>query len=368
MKVSLLKRIMSLTFVIPHQYGFIPSDQERFVAEKKYRKTKWVIKFIKRYFFKKVLLDLMTRGNELEGINAEHKKILWINLSAPSLGDSLMDLSPRILLQNRDLVLFTDKKNIALYEKDEFFNQVCCDPHELISMVGEKNKFDLVICDSFSPKVVLKKFLLARNTPYVSLYRFINGFDVDRTLFSFYRMSELLSFEKSKLNAIQVRPYLSLPIEDGLEIDTDFAIAIGGEWDYRTYDKWPNVIRHLLSKGYSCKLVGSRNGEDMARKLEGLFPQVKNLVGKLDLLETILQINLCKYFIGADGGLWHCAASLSKPSVVLFADLRLKDALGRQCVRVTKDTKCEYVYDDHSVSNIKTDSVINAIEKLVVAH
>ena len=52
---------------------------------------------------------------------SNHKEILWINISAPSLGDSLTDLSSRTMLSDRKVDLFTDKKNSDLYKDDFIF-------------------------------------------------------------------------------------------------------------------------------------------------------------------------------------------------------------------------------------------------------
>ena len=49
-----------------------------------------------------------------------------------------------------------------------------------------------MICDAFSPRVLIQKLFIAPFTPYVGLYEFVNGFEVHRTYFSFGRMMELL--------------------------------------------------------------------------------------------------------------------------------------------------------------------------------
>ena len=64
---------------------------------------------------------------ELYSILPKHKKILWINISAPSLGDSQMDLSSRIMLSDKQIDLFTDTKNSNLYESDSIFRNIYVD-------------------------------------------------------------------------------------------------------------------------------------------------------------------------------------------------------------------------------------------------
>ena len=71
------------------------------------------LKFYRRYIYIKLKRQ---KNLELFSILPKHKKILWINISAPSLGDSLMDLSSRVLLRNKKIDLFTDKKNAHIFK------------------------------------------------------------------------------------------------------------------------------------------------------------------------------------------------------------------------------------------------------------
>ena len=93
------------TYKLPFK-SYIPNYTEDFLANASLLTCRF--KYIKR------LLFLLIRGQkslQVENILSEHQRILWINISAPSLGDSLMDLSSRILLKNKKIDLFTSKKN-----------------------------------------------------------------------------------------------------------------------------------------------------------------------------------------------------------------------------------------------------------------
>ena len=96
------------TYVLPFKFH-IPNDAQEFLKQKSVIKT-W-IKFIKRYLY---IILRHQKSREIYNIGPEHKNILWINISAPSLGDSLMDLSGRVLLKDRTIDLYTDKKNANL--------------------------------------------------------------------------------------------------------------------------------------------------------------------------------------------------------------------------------------------------------------
>ena len=88
----------------------VPSDQKRFLQREVY-KPKWMLKFIKRW----VVFSLFGQRRCLvEAVPPSVQRILWINLTAPSLGDSLMDLSARRLLAGREVHLLTSGKNAAL--------------------------------------------------------------------------------------------------------------------------------------------------------------------------------------------------------------------------------------------------------------
>ena len=104
------------------------------------------IKFLRRVLY---LFLKGQSGLEIFKILPEHNRILWINISAPSLGDSLMDLSSRILLKDKDLDLFTNEKNSHIYSEDMFFNKVYTNENQLNNF-----EYDLVIIDSFSSRSI----------------------------------------------------------------------------------------------------------------------------------------------------------------------------------------------------------------------
>jgi hypothetical protein len=98
------------TYKLPFKC-YIPNYTQDFLADASLLRCR--LKYIKR------LLFLLIRGQkslEVDNILSEHQRILWINLSAPSIGDSLMDLSSRILLKNKKIDLFTSKK-MEIYTK-----------------------------------------------------------------------------------------------------------------------------------------------------------------------------------------------------------------------------------------------------------
>lgn len=310
-----------------------------------------------------IFLPLVGRGAKCHRIEARHRRILWVNLAAPSLGDSLMDLAARTLLYDKDLILLTHPKNAQLYKDDRFFSEVYTSAR-CVRKAFQSKPFDLVICDAFSPRVMLKKVFAAPRVDFVGLYGFINGFEVHRTYFAFARMRDLVAVDE--LNSVDKLhcPTISVPdlLQDRLEVDV--CIAVGGEWSFRTYNDWYAVTDWLISRGYSVSLVGSENGVQEAKKIEEKFPLVRSSVGKLSLREVVSEISRSKFFIGADGGLWHIACAIPIPTVVLFADCHMFDKEGNRVTRETKDMICETLYDDVQVSSIDSSEVVEAFERL----
>ena len=144
----------------------------------------------------------------------------------------------------------------------------------------------------------------------------------------------------------------------------DVCVAVGGEWAFRTYQNWLEIISWLVRNGYSVSLVGSDNGIEMSEEIVASEPSVRSTVGTLSLQEVAVEIAGARSFIGADGGLWHIACAIPKPTVVLFADCQIFDEEGHRMTRETTDMVCEILYDDLAVSNIGPDFVIAAFQRL----
>ena len=219
------------TYKLPFK-SYIPNYTEDFLANASLLTCRF--KYIKR------LLFILIRGQkslQVENILSEHQRILWINISAPSLGDSLMDLSSRILLKNKKIDLFTSIKNRDLYQDDQIFNSIFTKKEDV-----DRIKYDLVIIDSFSSRSVNIMYQIAPKVHYVSMFGYFNGPEVNRVLFSFHRMNQLLGYIKSDVEISNIaKCTISISKSDeifvgNLKLPISYvAIAIGGEWKHRTY-------------------------------------------------------------------------------------------------------------------------------------
>jgi ADP-heptose:LPS heptosyltransferase len=340
--------------------GFVPSNQFNFLNNDGW-KFKWAIKYLKRKLFIKIT------GQDnfiLEAIPKGAKRLLWINLSAPSLGDSIMDLSGRTVLSEFQVDLLTDKKNAPLYEKDQTFS------HVFSELIDAKNAhllkpYDLIIVDAFSPKIIKIKRRIAPQVPFVGMWGFINGFEVHRTIYSYKRIQWLL-----RAHTFVAKPFLPSMTVSGPCLfknkskKPSIAFVVGAEWGFRRYEQWPAVISQLIND-YQIVLIGSSNGIKDADEIISRFPTAHNFVDKCNLAETASIISEVDFVIAADGGLWNIATALSKPTVALFASTFIYDQKNIRINRDTQDMVCETLYDEDQVSKIAPDEVIAAFHRLL---
>ena len=350
------------TYTLPFKFD-IPNYSQAFLAENSDLKRRF--KHLKRYFY-----ILLKRQNSLEVFNIlpTHNRILWINLSAPSLGDSLMDLSSRIMLKERKVDLFTDRKNADLYKNDFIFSTIFTDIKQL-----KNKKYDLVIIDSYSTRSIRIKAEIANGINYVGMFGYYNGPEVNRVLFSFHQMNNLLGYVKNEdeLNEA-AKTSISISSRDKkiihkITLPLKFiAFSTGGEWNYRTYRKWDYVIEKLITQDSDLNiiLVGSDNARDSAKVIMDKFSnnKVYNFVSKFTFNQTTEIINQAQILFCCDGGLMHSANAVNTPIVALFA--RLTEEM-----QLTESNSSFSLFDKDNVNNILVEDILNKYkEASIYAH
>ena len=346
------------TYSLPFKFD-IPNYSQLFIEENS--SLKHYLKYLKRYIY--IFLKRQNK-HEVFKILPIHNKILWINLSAPSLGDSLMDLSNRVMLRDKNIDLFTDKKNANLYENDQIFSNV----YTLIEEVG-KLQYDLVIIDSYSTRSIKIKSNLAPLTPYIGIFGYYNGPEVNRVLFSFHQMNHLLGYIKSE-DDINSSSKVSLSISNkdqeivkNIRLPEEYiTIALGGEWRYRTYNLWYEVIDTLIdnNKDLNIVLLGSSNAKDISKRLLNKMP-VKNLfncVDKFTFNQTAQIIKKSQVLLCCDGGLMHAANAVNTPIVSLFARLT-------PTMQLTDSIVSFSIYDSTDVNNITVKNILEEYSKCI---
>jgi len=296
---------------------------------------------------------------EVYNILDKHKNILWINISAPSLGDSLMDLSSRTLLQNKNIDLFTDKKNSQLYLSDQYFKNVFVTVDEV-----SHKKYDLVIIDSYSTRSMRIKSIIARKTTYVGIFGYFNGPEVNRILFSFFQMNNLLGGVKTEKqienlakNTIQISQEDETLVQNIIP-KKFIAFVLGGEWEYKTYSKWGKVIDNIIinsnnTSGIYIILLGSKNAIKDARKIlvNSSYNKILNFVDKLSFNQTAQVIKKSQIVFCCDGGLMHAANAVNSRNISLYARLTPE-------MLSTKNSKSIILFDKKDVNNISSKAII----------
>jgi len=278
----------SKTISFPFKYQ-IPNYVDKHIQEVSVLHR--MIKFFRRNLF---LFIKRQKNLEIFAILPNHKNILWINISAPSLGDSLMDLSSRVMLADKNVDLYTSKKNAHLYFDDEIFRNVFTNKLELIN-----NIYDLVILDSYSTRSVKIKAKVAPHNLFVGIYGFFNGPEVNRILYSYHQLNNLLGYEKSETEINNIAKNILSISDIDKSVVTDFlpkefiAICIGGEWQYKTYQKWGDLIEKIFKKNQKINIVllGSSNAQRQSQAAE--------------------VIKRSKISICCDGGLMHAANAVN---------------------------------------------------------
>jgi ADP-heptose:LPS heptosyltransferase len=253
------------------------------------------------------------------------QRILWIYKGTPQVGDALMDLSSRVLLRGCRvrLELLTDPHLAELFAADDVFAAVHVDGARL-----QATHYDLIILDSFKARCLQQKQRHFPRAPFVTIRGYFSGPEFNRTLFSFYRMKQLLGTDR-ETDPAPLKPHLVsaaqdtaraalLPIAAGA-----VAFAVGGAVASRVYEQWDTVIADLLGRGRlrQAVLVGSDNAAGMAARILDSGPRdgrIVNCVAQYSLLETLEIMKRCSLAVCCDGGLLHLASAAGLPAVALF--------------------------------------------------
>lgn len=340
----------SKTILFPFKYQ-IPNYVDKHIQE--VSALHRMMKFFRRNLF---LFIKRQKNLEIFSILPNHKSILWINISAPSLGDSLMDLSSRVMLADKNVDLYTSKKNAHLYFDDEIFRNVFTNKLELIN-----NIYDLVILDSYSTRSIKIKAKVAPHNLFVGIYGFFNGPEVNRILYSYHQLNNLLGYEKSETEINNIAKNILSISDSDKSVVTDLlpkefiAICIGGEWQYKTYQKWGDLIEKIFKKNQKINIVllGSSNAQRQSQDLIVRFNNYKfiDLVSKLTFNQTAEVIKRSKISICCDGGLMHAANAVNANIIALIA--RLKPEM------LLVNDNAVALFDKNNVNNIEVESVFN---------
>jgi heptosyltransferase-2 len=322
------------------------------------RKLSADFKLLKRWFWLKMNLPSRLLWDRLP---PPPLRLLWLNYSSTSIGDSIMELAGRAMLDGYEMDLLTNKQHADLYLQDRYFKKVYADAEQLNAA-----HYDFVLLDLFNTRSIQLKKRICPNLPCACLQSFFYGASFNRTLFSCYRIHHLLGYPYSEEQLQHfLRPWLFVEDQNPLppkQKKYRFALMLGGVEPFKTCQQWPEVIK-LLRLRWSADsdfpefvLLGSQNG---TAYVEPVMAALKNgdatpLVGKLTLRQTAGALAACDAFLGTDGGLMHCAVALDKPGVALFGRFSPQLLLPPR-------TNMHPIYDALDVNNIPPAAVADAI-------
>ncbi len=316
-------------------------------------------RFIGRYLYAEIALR---KNKKIDKITDKHQRILWIQWVDSYLGDSLMDLSSRVLIQDKRIDLLT-KENVAkIYQGDIFFSNIYSDPGQCTN-----NDYDLIIIDSYrqrSLKMITRNF---PSLPYISLYGYYNVDDFNRLYFSFHRVNQWLlnPHDDSYIENI-AKPTLPITSNDinlveNLQLPDNFmTIAIGGANKERTFHLWSDLIDKIRESQIldSIVLIGSKQAKNEAKFIIQKAPDVVlNMVGKCTFQQSAQIIKKSTMLICADGGLLHAANAVNTPIVGLFYYIDPQ-------TRLIALNKSYGLVDKNSINNISINKIVEKIKFL----
>lgn len=261
-----------------------------------------------------------------ERIEPQHRRILFIHSGMPQVGDALMDLACRDLFRGRHEVdLLINPHLLPLFAHDDVFARVYGDPAE-----AARNDYDLAILLTASSHSLREKLQWFRALPFVHQIGFYNGPEFHRTLFGYYRLSQLLGLPADPQAVLPVAcPHMrageaAVQAVDALHLPPRYVVlAVGGVRGWRTYEHWPQVVQ-ALPAGLPVLLVGSGNGRASADAIvAAAAPTGRTVIDRVDrhpLPEVYELLRRSAAVACADGGLLHVANAARVPTVALFAE------------------------------------------------
>ncbi|BCM24569.1 glycosyltransferase family 9 protein [Methyloradius palustris] len=255
-------------------------------------------------------------------IKPQWKKCLWLYYDIPQIGDALMDLAPRSLLNEHGIQidLFCPIHIASLFADDQWLNRVESDKSKI-----NAKQYDFVIVSSMKWRSIRHKIYYAWYLPWLSIFGKFSGPEINRSLYSTKKIVELLNTTLTRAQlSYHAHQKLSLTkiTEHSINNVDVTTIAIGGADSTRTYRHWYEVVLELKKMDKKkVVLVGSENGVSYAEKILSLEDdtfEIKNLVGETSLKECQKIMQESSLIIAADGGLMHLAISTNKPVLSLF--------------------------------------------------
>jgi hypothetical protein len=282
------------------------------------------------------------------------RKLLWYYDWA-TIGDSIMDLSQRFLIDPRIAIdLCMPHGPIELFIGDERFRRVSR------SLDDCDARYDMVIVQSLSTKTIFKKLQYHPFTPWLSIMAHRRDERFSRIQLAYDQIARV--FKPREAGPIE--PALTVPAQDTRRPQPfTISIAVGGGDKRRTYGNWAELVR-LISSSWpeqipspSFILIGA--GKTALDTVKAVCEQqdcghVESHIDLPNLAAAAELIQRSSFFIGADGGLMHIAAALGKPGVAIFCEIKPE-------WRLHSNSKIRTVFSEQDINSIPAKRVASEV-------
>lgn len=296
----------------------IDSNAEDYLADQGYGKLGW------RHLRRRVQFALSGQKKYLKNhLQTSWKRGLWIYKGIPQIGDALMDLAPRSLLQQQGfkIDLYTDPHLASMFNDDPWFEQVYDNTQTISSEI-----YDFVIVPSYKGRSLRHKSSLTPKLSWVSMHDFYTGPEFNRGQFATQRIIDLLGCKATQLEFVQHQQQKLLLLATAPTEKRNFkkiAFALGGVDELRTYKHWLSLATALTDSGINIEftLLGSANALEAAQEITSRSSnalRINNHVNKTSITECRNLIHQQDLLITADGGLMHLGSTTGTKLVSLF--------------------------------------------------
>lgn len=306
---------------------------------------------------KRTALMLLSGQQLLIANDAPQKvqKLLWYYDWA-TIGDSIMDLSQRFLIDPRiSIDLCMPHGPLELFTGDDRFRRV------VRSLNDCDARYDMVIVQSFSTKSILKKLQYHPFTPWFSIMGHRRDEHFSRIHLAYEQIARVF---QPKHESGPIEPTLRVPCQSaGRSSEFTISIAVGGGDKRRRFEDWATLIR-LISSNWpkqapSPRFVLLGAGKSAFEAVKAIRDAVdcRHIDSYVDLPNITAAAELIGrscFFVGADGGLMHIAAALGKPGVAMFCQIKPE-------WRLHAESKMRTVFAEQDINSIPTETIANEV-------
>lgn len=359
---QLLTRYASALYTPPFGES-VPSNAKIFASSVSLAQSVW--RRLKRDIALFLTGQLLCRESKIP----EHaKRVLYVYLGTPQLGDSIMDLSARTLWSLRDVRvdMLTHPSVASFYENDPSFHRVLSRSEDL------EASYDFVVLQSYGWKCLKVKWRYFLSTPFLALHGHFYGPEFNRLMLAKKAWVHALGLSNVADALTQVKSVFNLKLDHSQKPRQPhtLALCLGGAVSWRTYTHWVEFVRlmHKAQADIHWVLLGAANGLEAAQEIMAMFESskqshnVENLVDQLTLSQVFEKLQTVTLMVTADGGLMHLAKSAQTPMLALFAG-----AIHPR-MRFCESDAAHVIHTRERVADIPPERIVQVVQQCLEQH